>query len=351
MMTHNRKWFGCPLVVLVLCLTVISQTGRAAELPETRIAPPDVVVPANARKPANDRQLRYWLTNMVAYHNFSIEEVRLATGMREGEVQEALERFDIHAGVRRERSSDAPLLVLPYPGGRHPRIGFLEGAIDPQRETKFSVFTPWDPNAYVVLDIPEAIWSNLGLTYLAHTHIDTIWTQKQIALPVLEWNRRRGGRLELTRRLPNGIEFTVYVVPTKEAVLMEMALTNGTDKKLSDMRVQNCVMTKMAPGFEGQTNDNKVLTKPYAACRDESGKRWIITVWTHCYRSWANPDCPCYHSDPQFPDLGPGESATVKGWLSFYEGTDIEAEFKRIEATGWAQAPLPPVPQRGRTSR
>ena len=24
---------------------------------------------------------------------------------------------------------------MPYPGGRHPRIGFLEGAVDPQRET------------------------------------------------------------------------------------------------------------------------------------------------------------------------------------------------------------------------
>ena len=64
--------------------------------------------------------------------------------------------------------------------GRHPRIGFLDGAIRPQRETKISVFTPWDPHSYVVVDVPEAIWSNLGLTYLAHTHIDTVWTKKKI---------------------------------------------------------------------------------------------------------------------------------------------------------------------------
>ena len=70
--------------------------------------------------------------------------------------------------------------MLPYPGGRHPRIGFLEGAIDPQRETKLSVFTPWHDSSYVVADVPEAIWSNLGLTYLAHTHIPTIWTAQKI---------------------------------------------------------------------------------------------------------------------------------------------------------------------------
>src|SRR6185436_9225652 len=85
------------------------------------------------------------------------------------------------------------LLVLPYPGGRHPRIGFLDGANDPQRETKFSVFLPWAPASYVVQDLPEAIFSNLGLTYLAHTHIPTVWSQKGVTLPPLEWKRNADG--------------------------------------------------------------------------------------------------------------------------------------------------------------
>ena len=41
------------------------------------------------------------------------------------------------------RKEGEPLLVLPYPGGRHPRIGFRDGMIRPQRETKASVFAPW----------------------------------------------------------------------------------------------------------------------------------------------------------------------------------------------------------------
>jgi len=74
-----------------------------------------------------------------------------------------------------------------------------------------------------------------------------------------------------------------------------------------------------------------VLAKPFAACRDKTGKRWIITGWEECGRAWANPPCPCIHSDPKVPDCPPGETKKVRGWISFYEGTDIEAELKRLQ--------------------
>lgn len=291
-----------------------------------------------ARRPASEAELKYWLENMIWHHRFTTAEISAATGLTQRQIVAAQDEFGIRAGSRPVRGDGVPLLVLPYPGGRHPRIGFLEGAVDPQRETKFSVFTPWDPNSYVVVDVPEAIWSNLGLTYLAHTHIDTIWTKQGIELPKLEWNRRADGSLDIERKLPNGIAFGVKVVPGRDAVRMEMWLENGTEQKLSDLRVQNCVMPKMAAGFAAQTNDNKVFTDPHVACRSEDSKRWIITAWERCDRPWGNEDCPCFHSDPKFPDLEPGQKARLRGWLSFYEGRDIEAEFKRIEATSWRDA-------------
>lgn len=289
----------------------------------------------NFRRPENDKELKYWLKNMVWYHHFTNEEIAVATGLTNKEIAAALKKFDIRLDNQPKRDEDGTLLVLPYPGGRHPRIGFLEGAIDPQRETKLSVFTPWDKNSYVVVDLPEAIWSNLGLTYLAHTHIDTIWTKQGIELKKLEWNRYPNRMLDVERKLPNGIVFGAKVKPTKKAVRMEMWLKNGTNEKLTDLRVQICVMPKMAAGFEQQTNDNKVFTNPYVACRSNDGRRWIITAWEGCHRPWGNARCPCFHSDPKFPDLEPGEMKRLGGWLSFYEGTDIEAEFKRIEETGW----------------
>jgi hypothetical protein len=289
----------------------------------------------NTRRPDNDGELAYWLQNTIWYHRFTTEEVRAATGLTEREIVAAQKKFDIRPDNRPARDRAAVLLTLPYPGGRHPRIGFLDGAVDPQRETKFSVFTPWDPNSYVVVDVPEAIWSNLGLTYLAHTHIDTIWTKQGIELPKLEWNRRADGSLDIERKLPNGIAFGVKAVPAREAVRMEMWLQNGTDQRLTDLRVQMCVMTKMAAGFAEQTNKNKVFTNPYVACRSSDGKRWIITAWEGCNRPWGNEQCPCFHSDPKFPDLEPGQRHRLRGWLSFYEGDDVHAEFARIDATGW----------------
>lgn len=298
------------------------------------------------RKPASDAELRFWLENMAWHHRYSRAEMATATGLAEKDVTAALARFDIHDDTRPKRRPDDPLLVLPYPGGRHPRIGFLDGAVRPQRETKVSVFTPWDPASYVVVDVPEAVWSNLGLTYLAHTHVPTIWSKAGVTLPPLEWERRKDGSFDATRKLPNGITFRTVVRPTRSAVRMEMTLVNGTKDRLSDLRVQQCVMLKGAAGFTAQTNDNKVFAKPYVACKDEKGTRWIVTAWTPCQRAWGNPPCPCLHSDPQFPDCEPGKSQTVRGWLSFYEGTDIDAELKRIEALGWSREEVPPYAEK-----
>jgi hypothetical protein len=291
----------------------------------------------NFRKPKDDTDLRYWLENMVWHHQFSEAEIAAATGLSKREIGAALEKFDIRAATKPRRAADAPLLVLPYPGGRHPRIGFLEGAVRPQRETKVSIFTPWDNASYVVVDVPEAIFSNLGLTYLAHTHVPTIWEKQKIDMEKLEWNRRRDGTLDIERRLPNGIVFGTKIVPTRSEVRMELWLKNGTKEKLTDMRVQNCVLLKGAKRFEALSNDNKVFAPPFAACKSADGKRWVITAWEPHQRSWGNVKCPCLHSDPRIPDCAPGETQRLRGWLSFYEGDDIQAELRRIDKTGWRE--------------
>lgn len=289
----------------------------------------------NVRAPKDDADLRYWLENMVWHHGYASDEVTLATGLSAKEIEKALKKFDISPATRPKRKADSPLLVLPYPGGRHPRIGFREGAIRPQRETKVSVFTPWAEGGYVVVDVPEAIFSNLGLTYLAHTHIPTIWTKEKVELEKLEWNRRADGSLDITRKLPNGIAFGAKVTPGKDAVAMELWLTNGTKEKLTDLRVQVCVLLAAAKGFEELDNKNKVFKGPYAACKDKDGKRWVITAWDPLHRAWGNAKCPCLHSDPRFPDCAPGETQRLRGRLWFFEGDDVEAEIGRLERTGW----------------
>lgn len=309
------------VVVLTLCLARISPA-------EEQQAPP------TARRPASDAELQFWLQNMVWHHGFETAEIAAATGLGAAEIGEALQRFDITPQNKPRRDAKAPLLVLPYPGGRHPRIGFLEGAVAPQRETKASVFLPWNESGYVVADVPEAIWCQQGLLYLAHTHVPTLWTKQGIELKPLEWTRREDG-LEMERELPNGVRFGTRVLPRRDSVRLEMWLTNGSPEPLTDLRVQNCVLLKGAQGFNGQTNDNKLFAAPYAACRGADSRHWVITAWTPIGRTWGNASCPCLHADPKFPDCAAGQTQRLRGWLSFYEGDDIHAELRRIDATGW----------------
>ncbi|MGI9244364.1 MAG: CehA/McbA family metallohydrolase, partial [Verrucomicrobiales bacterium] len=290
-----------------------------------------------ARTPSDEVERKRWLENMVGWHGFSPFEVQAATGIGLPSVGSELENHGIVAGSR--PGGGDGITVLPYPGGRHPRMGFLDGALAPQRETKLSVFAPWDESGYVVVDLPEALWSNLGLTYLGHTHIPTIWDQQGDALPRQEWRREAGGAFSAERELPNGIVFGARAAPSGQDLQMELWVENGSAHQLSDLRAQVCAMLKGLPGFNAQTGTNKLLRGNVAAVHDRSGKRWVLLAWAPCHRAWQNPPVPCLHSDPKFPDCAPGERVAAKGILRFYEGADIEAELSRLLASDWLKEP------------
>src|SRR5262249_53482607 len=112
----------------------------------------------NARPALDDAELRRCLEHVAVYHRCGPSDEAASLGLTAEEGARARERLEIDAKSVPRRAPDAPLLVLPYPGGRHPRIGFLDGAIRPQRETKASVFAPWSDGGYAVADVPEAIW-------------------------------------------------------------------------------------------------------------------------------------------------------------------------------------------------
>ena len=293
---------------------------------------PDAVAKGSRPLQAEDR--KRWIDNMVVDHRFTPDELRHATGMSLEDAVEIVNQQDVTSA-----GSPRKIRVLPYPGGRHPRRGFLDGAIDPQRETKVSVFAPWKDGGYAVVDVPEAIFSNLGLTYLAHEHIPTIWTQEGIRLPRLEWEETDAG-LTFERKLPNGISFgsRVEVVPdmtgqaagTAQAVKMEMWLRNGTDQPLTGLRSQVCVMLKGLVGFNSQRRLEDKTNGPLIAIKADREDRWLITGWEPLQRAWANPPVPCVHSDPIFPDCNPGQTVRVRGGLWFYQGTDIESELRRL---------------------
>src|SRR5260370_39200137 len=154
------------------------------------------------------------MESMVVHHRYTWPEMAKVTGLGALDLEARAQEIGLDRSRRASSAGKERLIrVLPYPGGRHPRKGFREGAILPQRGTKASIFSPWDPTNYVVVDLPEAIFSNLGLIYLAHTDIPTIWDERNIWLENVDWERRSGGSWSRQQRLPNQISFGASVSP------------------------------------------------------------------------------------------------------------------------------------------
>ena len=157
------------------------------------------------------------------------------------------------------------------------------------------------------MDVPEAIFSNLGLTYLATLASRRSGTRGSRYLV------SSGTAAPTDRTISSGLYPTEShsehrTQPTASELKMELWLRNLTKEKLTGLRVQNCVMLAGVRGFDAQTSANKLFRPPYSAARSDDGKRWVITAWSPHQRCWGNEKCPCLHSDPKFPDCPPGET-------------------------------------------
>jgi hypothetical protein len=181
---------------------------------------------------ATRNDLQYWLENMLRFHRYTLAEAAEVCGLTETDVK--TNASDLHLNPPPPvTAEEKQIRILPYPGGRHPRIGFKEGAIAPMRGTKASVFLPWDPASYVVVDLPEAIFCNLGLLFLAHTDVPTIWDDQNIVLENVDWERGPGGGLSFSRFLPSGIVFGASIAAVEQHVEMELWLRNFGGRDLS----------------------------------------------------------------------------------------------------------------------
>lgn len=273
----------------------------ADPLLRTRYRPPKdgkLVLPVEVESTRKEEP--YW-REIMREHGYSPAEMAAVTG---------------HEEKPAAAKKGTGLRLRPYPGGRHPRIGFLEGAIAPLRGTKASVFLPWAEAGYIVVDVPEAIFANKRLIFLAHTHIPSVWDDQNIVIANRDWVRKPDGSLSSEWGLPDGVRFGADVRLAGATVEMELWLQNGTQQMLQGLRTQVCIMLKGAPAFAAQSADNKVFGPSQATVRSADGKL-IHTEWTGAGRVWGNPRCPCMHSDPVLPDCPPGETVRRTGRIWF----------------------------------
>ena len=278
------------------------------------------------RSPLDRRDRGAW-ASIMKRHRYTVAESRMVTGLDFNTMERAMTR------ARTTTPVGNSIEVLPYPGGRHPRLGFRDGQYRPRRETKVSVFSPWDADDYLVVDIPEAIWNvtdhGRELLYLAHEDVPTMWDRLGKRVPQSEWQRIRGG-YESIIELPNRVVIKTRVFPRKDSVGLEMELINNSQSRLTGLYTQNCIILGQMSGFNSQSLDHRRTTEFFTACGNEAEDKWVIYSWEKVARAWGNIHCPCLHSDPQFDDLEPGENQTIQGWLSFYEGHDVDGEMGRL---------------------
>lgn len=317
---------------------VIAMRDLLPYLPETPVANDPMLKTRYSAGPDNELfwppevnqtrdHLDFWLDNMVRHHGYGVEEAMQVAALSKDEAEARIAQLPAPAPSEKQA-----VTILPYPGGRHPRIGFLDGAVEPMRGTKASIFPPWENGGYAVLDIPEAIFSNLGLTFLAHTHIPTIWNDKNIVVQNQDWTVAPDSSLHSEWKLENGIAFGAEVVPVAGGADLELWLLNGTPEKLTGLRTQVCLMLKGAPGFEAQDNTRKKFDAPLATAQSSDGKHWILLAFEHCGRAWGNERCPCMHSDPVFSDAKPGARVSVHGRLRFCQEHELEQAKKDLVA-------------------
>ena len=116
---HRCTWF----VVFAMFLPFQVAYGQTEEKQEDPNA-------NNGRPFLDAADANFWMNNMIGYHQFTDQEIHWATGMELSEIQKM--RNEMKKGGLLKTSFDKDSLkLLPYPGGRHPRIGFLDGAIRP----------------------------------------------------------------------------------------------------------------------------------------------------------------------------------------------------------------------------
>lgn len=208
---------------------------------------------------------------------------------------------------------------------------------------------PWPSQYYLWLDLPETVFCDAGNFFLSHINLD--YPPAFPDLPKVQWTTTPNG-MSLRRRLPNGVEFGASIEKRDEiSVCLRLDILNGSDTAMRNMRTQTCSYLRGLKEFSDYTLDNKYVCQadqgwvslrkfggrcdydkgdtalPVIVTESSQGNRFVAMSWfEHTGLIGSNPDHPCMHADPRFPDLAPGDHKTIDGLLVFFEGTTAEFE-------------------------
>lgn len=213
----------------------------------------------------------------------------------------------------------------------------------------------WPSQDYIWLDFPEAVFTDKGLIFLSH--INPQVKSEYNDLPPAPWQTTVDG-IGFTRELPNGVKFGGSIsYQSPNLVELKLTIFNGMKEPLREITLQTCAFLRAIREFSDFTRDNKfVHTKdlgwiplsqamdlpevdapyrvgwrtrgrkvadlPIILTRSNKAERFFAFTWGKSTLAMVgNPNHPCVHADPYFPDLEPGQNAQIRGVISFVEGS------------------------------
>ena len=214
----------------------------------------------------------------------------------------------------------------------------------------------WPCQDYLWLDFPEGVISDAGFHFLsamnpAIPEEEVLFTE----LPPVPWQRIDDG-LAYEQALPGGVTCAARVVATSDSTIgMHLELTNTGSETLTAVEGRTCLFLRATRDFGQYGGDNKLayLGKhgwvshtdvyqhkrpgrypihseetgvssdvPVSVCVSALGERLVAMTWfENTLKLGGNPERPCLHADPKWPDLAPGETVGLDGEIIFFEGT------------------------------
>ena len=225
-------------------------------------------------------------------------------------------------------------------------------------EQIFWISPPWSSSEYIYFDFPEAIFVNEISVYLSHVN-RTLPTMFNYKLPKVRW-KDNGGVISYERHLGDYLDFGGEVGSSgKNSASMKLWIRNKTDKNLENITLQTCAYLYPIKEFNLGSHSNKYVHTidsgwvsldklwpvpdnvsengtykigwrkgpalcdlPYIIASSKTGEHHVSMTWFENTLSFVgNSRHPCFHADPFFPDIKPGETATIHGEMVFYEGS------------------------------
>ncbi len=227
---------------------------------------------------------------------------------------------------------------------------------------------PWMTTDYIWLDFPEAIFTDQGLLFLSHE--SPRFPQLFPNEPKVPWKEIQRG-ISFERTLPNGVTFGGNLVKSDSTTVgLTLYIQNNSREKLTNIKLQTCAFLRNCKEFSEFTADNKFVHLPgygwisfpdaqklnlengkyhlgwrggprsadlpvmvTKARSEKSGSpesnHMIAFTWgENTFSLVSNPEHPCMHADPSFPDLEPAQNAEIHGRFIFHQGTLEELEEK-----------------------